>query len=115
LEVRRYKALVAKFEAEAGGALREIDRGLLHQAAALVVKSELMQAAIMSGKEVDTGDAIRLASESRRIIEMVTGGRAAGKAKPAVVNGQAALFAHLAGKCGGTADDQAELAEADEA
>jgi hypothetical protein len=80
-----------------------------------VVKSELMQAAIMSGKEVDTGDAIRLASESRRIIEMVTGGRAAGKAKPAVVNGQAALFAHLAGKCGGTADDQAELAEADEA
>jgi hypothetical protein len=80
LPAERYRALLEEFEAEIGGSLSAIDRAMLAQAAALVVRSEAIQADIVAGKAPDTDEAVRLASESRRILASL---RAKAKAKPA--------------------------------
>lgn len=68
LPARRYRQLLREFEAELGGNLSAIDKALLGQAAALVVRSEAIQTAIVAGHAADTDEAVRLASESRRIL-----------------------------------------------
>jgi hypothetical protein len=60
---RRYKQLLATFAAEIGGELTAIDMALLGQAAALVVRSEIIQTAIIAGESADTDEVIRLSSE----------------------------------------------------
>jgi hypothetical protein len=73
---------VRDFESELGGGpLSTIDMALLGQAAALVVRSEALQTAIVAGQDADVDDVIRLASESRRILASLTS--KAVKAKPA--------------------------------
>lgn len=68
ITARRYHQLMREFEAEIGGELTAIDKALLGQAAALVVRSEEIQTAIIAGNASDTDEAVRLASESRRIL-----------------------------------------------
>jgi hypothetical protein len=65
---RRYHQLMRAFEAEIGGRMSAIDQAMLGQAAALVVRSEAIQTAIIAGQAADTDEAVRLASESRRIL-----------------------------------------------
>src|SRR6202035_3506846 len=62
---RRYRDLVQAVEAEIGGNLTEVERGLVMQAAALALRAEQMQADIVNGKMVDSDDLIRLSSEAR--------------------------------------------------
>jgi hypothetical protein len=82
IAVRRYRTLVREFEAEiGGGVLSASDRVLLEQAAGLVVRSEAIQTAIVAGLDTDASEAIRLASESRRILHALKA--AGGKNKPA--------------------------------
>jgi hypothetical protein len=78
---RRYFELLRDFETEIGGAPSAIDKALLGQAAALVVRSEAIQTAIVAGQTADTDEAVRLASESRRILNSLKA--KADKAKPA--------------------------------
>jgi hypothetical protein len=107
VSVRRYNQLVRDFEIELGGGpLSTIDMALLGQAAALVVRSEAIQTAIVAGREADTDEAVRLASESRRILASLT--TRAAKAKPA---GHDPLAAHLKSKYGVGRD--ADLADDD--
>jgi hypothetical protein len=47
---RRFRDLVAAFEAEIGGNLTEVERGLVKQAAALTIRAERPQADIVNGK-----------------------------------------------------------------
>ncbi len=68
VSVRRYHQLMRDFEAEIGTPLSAIDCALLGQAAALVVRSEALQTLIVAGQAADTDEAVRLASESRRIL-----------------------------------------------
>ncbi|MDT2022816.1 hypothetical protein [Methylocella sp. CPCC 101449] len=65
---RRFRDLYRAYEAEIGGALNEIDRGLIRQAASLSLRAERMQAAVVRGEEVDNDALIRLSGESRRIM-----------------------------------------------
>jgi hypothetical protein len=69
LEGRRYRQLVAQFTAEVGTPLTAIEETMISQAAALVVKSEAIQTAIVAGEDADADQAIRLSSESRRLLE----------------------------------------------
>jgi len=55
---------------------------VLGQAAALVVRSEAIQTAIVAGEHADTDEAVRLASESRRILIALKAAKAS-KAKEA--------------------------------
>lgn len=65
---RRFRDLVRSFEAELGGQLSELERGMVKQAAALSLKTEQMQEAIVRGDTVDSDALIRLSSEARRIL-----------------------------------------------
>jgi hypothetical protein len=80
VSARRYRQLLRDFTAEIGGPLSAIDEALLGQAAALVVRSEQIQAQIVAGLAADTDEAVRLASESRRILGRLKSNAA--KAKP---------------------------------
>lgn len=69
LHARRYKQLLREFSAEIGAPLSAIDEALIGQAAALVVKAEVLQTEIVAGRASDSDEIVRLASESRRILE----------------------------------------------
>jgi hypothetical protein len=79
---RRFRDLMQAFEAEIGGDLTEVERGLVKQAAALTLRSEQMQADIVNGKPVDSDALIRISSTAKRILGAI--GERAGKRKPAV-------------------------------
>jgi hypothetical protein len=65
---RRFRDLVHAFEAEIGGTLSELERGLVRQAAILSLKTEQMQGAVVRGEDVDNDTLIRLSGEARRIL-----------------------------------------------
>lgn len=65
---RRFRDLVRAFEAEVGGTLSELERGLVRQAAILSLKTEQMQESIVRGDDVDSDTLIRLSGEARRIL-----------------------------------------------
>jgi hypothetical protein len=65
---RRFTFLVQSYSAELGGALGEPERTLVKQLAALQIKIEQMQAAIIGGTDVDADQIIRLSSEHRRLL-----------------------------------------------
>jgi hypothetical protein len=65
---RRLRRLTDEFAAEVGTPLSPIDRALVAQAVVFALHAEVLQAQIVAGEAVDIGDAIRLASESRRIL-----------------------------------------------
>lgn len=69
---RRFRDLVVAFEAEVGGTLTELERGLVRQAAAVSLKAELMQEALVRGEPVDDDALIRLSGEARRILTSLT-------------------------------------------
>jgi hypothetical protein len=94
LEARRYRQLVRDLTAELGGSLSTIEAALIGQAAALVVKSEIIQAQVIAGESSDSDEAIRLASESRRLLD---GLRSKAKTKPAENALQEYLDAHYGG------------------
>ena|SRR5215210_3505446 len=70
---RRFRDLIRDFAEPFGGlkTLREGDRVLVKQAAALALRAESMQAAIVNGEAVDHNALIRLSSEARRILESI--------------------------------------------
>jgi len=69
LAARRYRTLVETFEAELGaGPLSAVDREMVRQAAAIALRAEELQTAIVAGHDVDTDDVVRLSSECRRIL-----------------------------------------------
>ncbi len=70
---RRFRDLIRDFSEPFGGlkTLREGDRVLVKQAAALVLRAESMQADIVSGEAVDHDSLIRLSSEARRILSSI--------------------------------------------
>jgi hypothetical protein len=68
---RRYRDLVRAYEGEVGGVLNELERGLVRQAAALALRAEQMQSAIVRGEPVDTDVMIRLSSTCKRIVEAI--------------------------------------------
>jgi hypothetical protein len=78
---RRYRDLIAAYSAEIGGELTQFDVAMVKQAAALSIRGEMMQAAIVNGEPVNSDDLIRLSSEVRRILDAI--GEKASKRKPA--------------------------------
>jgi hypothetical protein len=80
----RFRHLVQTYTKELGGSVGEADQALVKTAAGLVLRSEEMQAALVSGQPVDNGELVRVASEARRILGMLR--TKAEKAKPAGPN-----------------------------
>lgn len=66
---RRFRDLVQAYEAEIGGTLSELERGLVRQAAILSLKTEQMQESVVRGEDVDSDTLIRLSGEARRILQ----------------------------------------------
>jgi hypothetical protein len=88
---RRYRVLVISFADDFGGVdkLSEAEKALCRQAATSVVASERLQADIVSGKEIDTEQLVRLTNVSTRLLA-----RLKSKARPAAP--ASPLAAHFA-------------------
>jgi hypothetical protein len=95
---RRYRHLITTFTADIRGNPTELERGLIKQAAALTLKSEGVQAAIVAGQDDADPDAIiRLSSEIRRILTTLRGKAAQNKpAAPTILDFAAELAAETA-------------------
>jgi hypothetical protein len=65
---RRFRDLVAAYTAEIGGTLTESESGLLRQAAALALRCEQLQAAIVRGEAVDDDLLIRISGTAKRLL-----------------------------------------------
>lgn len=96
---RRYRDICRSYEEEAGGALTEIERDLVRQAAGLTLRGEQLQAAVVRGEVVDTDQLIRISSTAKRILEAITA--KAAKRKPAPASTLADHLARRAAERGG--------------
>ena len=69
-EARRFKDLIHAYAEGLGGesALNPAQTALVRQAAALTLEGERLQAAIISGRPVDTDDVTRLSNAALRIL-----------------------------------------------
>jgi hypothetical protein len=67
---RRFRDLIAELTIEAGGGegLSAAERGAIRQAAAILLRAEQVQAAIVKGEPVDNDEFIRLSGEARRVL-----------------------------------------------
>jgi hypothetical protein len=67
---RRFRDLIAEYAREHGGnsTLSAAELGMVRQAAALTLRAEQLQAAIVRGEPVIADELIRLSSEARRIL-----------------------------------------------
>jgi hypothetical protein len=87
-EARRYRDLVSSFAADLGGdpiKLSELVKALIRQAAATIVVSEKMQAAIVRGEVVDLEQATRVANTASRCLARLAATRKPWKQQPASV------------------------------
>jgi hypothetical protein len=67
-QARRFRDLIIELTAELDGAISTAQLGAIRQAAAINLRLEQLQAAIVRGEAVDTDTLIRLSSEARRIL-----------------------------------------------
>jgi hypothetical protein len=65
---RRFRDLVAAYTAEIGGTLSESESGLIRQAAALALRCEGLQAAIVRGEPVDDDLLVRISGTAKRLL-----------------------------------------------
>jgi hypothetical protein len=69
---RRFRDLVQAYKAEIGGGdLSQTEMAMVKTAASLGIQAEQMQADIVNGKMVDSGDMVRLCSEARRLLDAI--------------------------------------------
>ena len=89
-EASRYRDLCLSLSDDLGGAadLTEAQRALVRQAAAMIMKGEMLQGAVLRGELVDCEQLTRLANAATRILSRL---KAKPKAKP--VSPLAAHFA----------------------
>ncbi len=80
--IRRFNDLVVQFTAELGGRerLNIAEHEMVRQAAAIMLRAEQLQAAIVRGERIDPDELIRLSSEGRRVLRSL--GIKNGGAKP---------------------------------
>jgi hypothetical protein len=94
---RRFRDLIQLYEAEIGGNLTEVERGLVRQAAALTMRAEQLQADIVNGKPVDGDQLIRVTSTAKRILGAISARAARNKpAAPSLASFLAARAAQAA-------------------
>lgn len=91
---RRFKALAAAFASDLGGSLSHAETALARQAAAMVLRVEQAQAALLTGNVVDDEFLVRLSHAAARILNML--GAKRGK-RPKRPYGYADIQAALAG------------------
>jgi hypothetical protein len=65
---RRYRDIVRDLTTEAGGASGLAESSTVRQCAAIMLRAELLQSAIVAGEDVDNDILIRLSSEVRRLM-----------------------------------------------
>lgn len=96
VSARRYRDLVVAFEHEVGiGSLTESEKSLIRQAAALTLRAEELQSALVLGADIDTDLLVRLSGTAKRILASI-GAKAT--RKPA--DGQNEISTYLANKYG---------------
>jgi hypothetical protein len=78
---RRFRDLVAAFSDEIGGELSESERSLVRQSAALTLRCEQLQEAIVRGDEIDDDLLVRISGTGKRLLSAIAV-RSSGK-KPA--------------------------------
>ncbi len=70
---RRFRALVVAFTSDLGGPLSHADTALVRQAAAMTVRAEQAQAALLNGQAVNEDQIVRLSNAVTRILTVLGG------------------------------------------
>jgi hypothetical protein len=96
---RRFRDLVEAYTAEIGGTLTESESGLVRQAAALALRCEQLQAAIVRGEPVDDDLLVRISGTAKRLLGAISV-KSDGK-KPAAMS----MAAYWASKAAPQSDD----------
>jgi hypothetical protein len=68
---RRFRDIVAAYEAEAGSHVSAVERDLIRQAAGLTLRAEQMQAVIVRGEPVNNDELVRISSTAKRLLETI--------------------------------------------
>jgi hypothetical protein len=92
---RRFRALIEAFTTDMGDKLSNADVALVRQAAAMTVRAEQAQAALLNGQAVDDDQLVRLSNAATRILT-VLGAQRARRAKTGRPYGLADIQAALA-------------------
>jgi hypothetical protein len=79
---RRFRALTEAFTADLGGKLSHADTALVRQAAAMTVRAEQAQAALLNGQTVDDDQLVRLSNAATRILTALGAQRARREKRP---------------------------------
>jgi len=79
---RRFRDLCRSFATELGGELSELERGLVRQCAAILLHAETQQVALVRGEPIKGDEAIRVASEARRLLDTLKAHVAGKRASP---------------------------------
>jgi hypothetical protein len=99
---RRYRDLIACYSEELGGNPSQTEMGMIRQAAALSIRSEMIQAALINGEpNISDDDLIRISSEVRRILDGLA--EKASKRKPAAVP---SIHDYVAANYGDASDEE---------
>jgi hypothetical protein len=79
---RRFRTLTEAFTADLGGKLSHADTALVRQAAAMTVRAEMAQAALLIGHAIDDDQLVRLSNASTRILTVIAGRQSAKHKRP---------------------------------
>ncbi|MGB3864519.1 MAG: hypothetical protein WBA29_02680 [Xanthobacteraceae bacterium] len=90
-QARRFRDLCRSYEAEIGGAVSAVERDMIRQAAALTLRSEQMQAAIVNGEAIDSDQIVRISGAAKRALDSIRAKATKRKAVEPVTDLQAYL------------------------
>ena len=72
ISAKRFAAIIEAFSGEIGGTLTEFESGLVRQAAALALRCEQLQAAIVRGEAVDDDLLVRISGTAKRLLGAIS-------------------------------------------
>lgn len=74
--IRQFNTLIIKItqDLQGGRELLMVERELVRQAAAIMLRAEQLQAGIVRGEPIDPDELIRLSSEGRRVLRSIKAG-----------------------------------------
>jgi hypothetical protein len=99
ISAKRFAAIIEAFSKEIGGPLTESESGLVRQAAALALRCEQLQTAIVRGEVIDDDLLVRISGTAKRLLGAISV-KSDGK-KPAATS----LADHFARKAAELASD----------
>lgn len=80
-QARRFRDLCVAYASEVGTDPSEVEKGLIRQAAAMTLRAEALQVAIVRGEPIPADEVIRITTEARSALQSIMSKRRTGDAQ----------------------------------